>query len=303
MKNPPARMWSVTSPPSMEQAFVEQRPRLRRLAMGMLGSAADADDALQDTWIRASGVDAATIENPAGWLTTVTVRVCLNMLRARKSRHEDPTATPPEPGATRPPSDPDPLQEAVVAETVGMALLVVLDTLSPAERVAFVLHDVFAVPFEEIAPMVDRSVESTRQLASRARRRVRPGSGATIEATSDPNPNARRQLVDAFFNAARSGDLDALVAVLHPAVVLTLNRGLSDEVIVEGAATVAARARMFANPAATLAPVVVDHHVGVLVEIAGRLGALMIFVVSDESIVAIETTTDPTRLELVQRIS
>jgi len=286
----------------MEQHFDEQRPRLRALAIRMLGSAADADDALQDTWIRAERVDVASIENPAGWLTTVTARVCLNMLRARRSRHEDPAATLPEHGGVgRATAEGDPDHEAVLADAVGMALLVVLDTLSPAERVAFVLHDMFAVPFEEIGPIVGRSTETTRQLASRARRRVQPGSGVTIVARSDPEPSRRRQLVDAFFAAARFGDLDALVAVLHPDVVLTAERGLTGEVAVRGAVAVASRATMFANPHATLVPVIVDDQVGVIIEVGERVVALMVFVIGDDSVVAIETTTDRARLHAIER--
>ena len=301
MDHRPTRMRNVPER-SMEQHFDEQRPRLRALALRMLGSGSDADDAVQESWIRASAVDVASIENPAGWLTTVTARVCLNMLRARRARLEDPAATLPElGGAGRVTADGDPVHEVVLADAVGMALLVVLDTLSPTERVAFVLHDMFGVPFAEIAPIVGRSEDTTRQLASRARRRVQPGTGETVVAISDPDPSRRRQLVDAFFAAARHGSLDALVAVLHPDVVLTAERGLAAEVTVRGAAAVASRAMMFANPRATLVPVVVDDHVAVIVEVAGRVVALMVFVVADDTVLAIETTTDRDRLDAIER--
>ncbi|MET0580051.1 MAG: sigma-70 family RNA polymerase sigma factor [Ilumatobacteraceae bacterium] len=286
----------MSAAPSMEQQFEEHRPRLRALALRMLGSPADADDALQDTWIRAGRQDVATIDNPGGWLTTVTARVCLNALRARAARPEVAVDVWPESTS----GHDDPVHGAVLADAVGMALLVVLDSLSPPERVAFVLHDMFGVPFEEIAPIVDRSVETTRQLASRARRRVRPDGGSTIRVTPDPDPSRRRAIVDAFFAAARHGDLDALVAVLHPDVVLIADPGSSRQVVVHGAAAVADRATMFANPRATLVPVLVDDDVAVMVQVAGRTVALMVFIVADGSVTAIDATTDRDRLATIE---
>ena len=278
----------------MLQRFEEERPRLRALARRMLGSWTDAEDALQETWLRVSRLDASSIDNPGGWLTTVTARVCLNILRARAARPEDAAShTLADLGRA---TDDDPVHEAVLGDAVGMAMLVVLDSLTPAERVAFVLHDMFAVPFEEIAAIVDHSVDSTRQLASRARRRVHPADDEPIQVRPDVDRSRQRELVDAFFAAARHGDLTALISVLHPDVALVADRGLAREQVVVGAAAVAGRAAMFANPAATLAPVIVDGEAGVVVEVTGRVVSLMVFTVRDNAVVAIEATTDRDRL-------
>ena len=204
----------------LAQRFEEHRSRLRAVAYRMLGSLSEADDAVQDTWIRLSRIDADEVENLGGWLTTVVARVCLNMLRSRQSRREEPFG----PHVPEPIIDPvagvDPEHEALLADSVGLALLVVLETLAPAERLAFVLHDMFAVPFDQIAPIVDRSPEAARQLASRARRRVR-GSAPVGDADLDQ----QRAVVEAFLAAAREGDFDALLAVLDPDVVLRADSG------------------------------------------------------------------------------
>src|ERR671922_2719903 len=222
--------------------FEEQRTRLRAVAYRMLGSMSEADDAVQEAWLRLSRTDSGAIENLEGWLTTVVARVSLNMLRSRNLRREEPLGVRlPDPIVDRADGT-DPEHEALLADSVGLALLVVLETLSPAERLAFVLHDMFAVPFDEIAPIVDRSPEAARQLASRGRRRVRGTA---------PVPDAdlarQRELVDAFLAAAREGDFEALVAVLDPDVVLRADQGVRPGASTEirGARTVAARALTF----------------------------------------------------------
>ena len=200
----------------LAERFEKHRPRLRSVAYRMLGSLTEADDAVQDAWERASRAGADEVENLGGWLTTIVARVCLNMLRSRNIRREDSLeAVLPDPIVT-PEGPPDPEEEALLADSVGLALQVVLDTLSPPERLAFVLHDMFDLTFDEIGPMVGRTSQATRQLASRARRRIK---GAGI-ATPERDPARQRAVVDAFFAAGRAGDFDALVAVLHPDVVL-----------------------------------------------------------------------------------
>ena len=229
----------------LAQRFEEHRSRLRAVAYRMLGSLSEADDAVQDTWLRLSRIDADEVENLGGWLTTVVARVCLNMLRSRQSRREEPFG----PHVPEPIIDPvagvDPEHEALLADSVGLALLVVLETLAPAERLAFVLHDMFAVPFDQIAPIVDRSPEAARQLASRARRRVR-GSAPVGDADLDQ----QRAVVEAFLAAAREGDFDALLAVLDPDVVLRADSGPGlpgATVEVRGAVEVASRAQSYAR--------------------------------------------------------
>src|SRR4051812_28023171 len=219
--------------------FEAHRPHLQAVATRILGSRAEADDALQEAWIRIDRADTSEVDNIGGWLTTVVSRVCLSMLVARKRRREEALEAGrlPDPVITRAgDTAPDPEAEALAADAVGAALLVVLETLQPAERLAFVLHDVFAVPFEDIAPIVDRSPTAARQLASRARRRVR---GADRGA-----PTADREVVDAFLAAARGGDFDGLLAVLDPDVVLRADDGSGSLLIVEGARAVAARAQV-----------------------------------------------------------
>ena len=223
----------------LAQQFEEQRPHLRAVAYRMLGSLSETDDAVQDAWLRVSRADTSEVENLRAWLTTIVARVALNMLRARNTRREQPLDTRVPDPIIDPADGTNPEHEALLADSVGLALLVVLETLTPAERLAFVLHDMFAVPFEEIAPIVERSPEATRQLASRARRRVR---GAAP--TPDPDLTAQWEVVEAFLAAARDGDFDALVAVLDPDVVLRADgvdaTGLSRHV--QGAAAVAGQA-------------------------------------------------------------
>jgi RNA polymerase sigma factor (sigma-70 family) len=278
--------------------FEEQRPRLRAVAYRMLGSLTEADDAVQDTWLRLSRAGAGEIENLGGWLTTVLARVCLNMLRSRTTRREEPLdAHLPDPVIT-PDGDPQPEQEALLADSVGLALLVVLDTLSPAERLAFVLHDMFDLPFEEIAPMVGRSPAAARQLASRARRRVR---GAQLPAP-DPDLARQRGVVDAFFQAARGGDLDALVALLDPDVVLRSDFGgrrPAAPVVTRGAAAVARQALAAALPTARLHPALVNGSAGVVVTVNGRPFAVLGFTVTQGRIAEIDAIADPDRVRRV----
>ena len=245
----------------LAESFEEHRTRLRAVAYRMLGSLSEADDALQEAWLRLSRTDADAIENLGAWLTTVVGRVCLNMLRSRESRREEPLG----PHVPEPIVDSKdgtvPEHEALLADSVGLALLVVLETLSPPERLAFVLHDVFAVPFDEIAPIVDRSPEATRQLASRARRQVR---GAP---EPDPDRDRQREVVDAFLAAAREGDFDTLVAVLDPDVVLRADSGAlrvpaSREV--HGAKAVARQALGFARLDLDYEPALVNGAAGMV---------------------------------------
>src|SRR5215472_4513128 len=201
--------------------FERHRPHLRAVAYRMLGSLTEADDAVQDTWMRLSRSGADDVENLGGWLTTIVARVCLNMLRSRNHRREQPLAVHLPDPVVSPEGEVLPEEQALLADSVGLALLVVLDTLTPDERLAFVLHDTFELPFSEIAPVVGRTPAATKQLASRARRRVK---GAELPAP-DPDPARQRAVVDAFFAAARRGDFDALVAVLHPDVVARSDLG------------------------------------------------------------------------------
>jgi RNA polymerase sigma-70 factor (ECF subfamily) len=273
------------------ERFEEHRAHLRGVAYRMLGSLSDADDAVQETWQRVSRADTTAVENLGGWLTTITSRVCLNALRSRRTRGEEPLeARVPDPIVTRPEGG-DPEHEAVLADSVGLALLVVLETLAPAERLAFVLHDLFAVPFDEIAPIVDRSPEATRQLASRARRRVQ-GTAPV----ADADPARQREVVDAFFAAARGGDFDALVRLLDPDVVVRADSGPHAATIIRGAEAVAGRAIMFAQPMATLVPAIVNGAAGVVITVEGQPFAVMAFTVSNGRIVAVDALNDPDRI-------
>ncbi len=273
--------------------FGEHRDRLHAVAYRMLGSGTEADDALQETWLRLSRSDASSIENLGGWLTTVTARVCLNMLRSRRTRREEPLEPHvPDPVVQRAEAV-EPEHEAVLADSVGLALLVVLETLEPAERLAFVLHDMFAVPFDEIAEMVDRSPEATRQLASRARRRVQQAS------VPDTDVPRQREIVDAFFAAARGGDLEALVAVLDPDVVVRSDGGTARpqaSVVARGARSVARRAIAFSQPGATLHPVLVNGSAGVVVVLDGEVFSILGFTVAGGKIVEIDALADPERI-------
>ncbi|MFD0683778.1 RNA polymerase sigma factor SigJ [Actinomadura fibrosa] len=277
---------------SLALLFEEHRPRLRSVAYRMLGSVSEADDAVQDAWLRVNAAGTADVENLAGWLTTVVARVCLNTLRSRERRREDPLdVRVPDPIITL---DGGPEQEAVLADSVGLALLVVLDTLAPAERLAFVLHDMFALPFEEIAPMVERSPAATRQLASRARRRVRERAPVP-----DPDLGRQRAAVEAFFAAARDGDFDALVSVLHPEVVLRSDGGTvraAQTVVLNGARTVASQAVTFGRLSPLARPAIVNGTAGVVVLGDRKPLSVMAFTVVDGTIVAIDVLADPDRL-------
>ncbi len=278
--------------------FEEHRARLRAVAYRMLGSLTDADDAVQDTWLRLSRSGADEVENLAGWLTTIVARVCLNMLRSRNIRREESLGVRvPDPLiSTR--GELQPEDEALLADSVGLALLVVLDTLTPAERLAFVLHDMFELPFEEIAPMVGRTPAAARQLASRARRRVK---GAEVPAP-DRGLARQREVVDAFFAAARGGDFDALVAVLDPGVVLRIDAGASrpaDSVAIRGAAAVARQAvsgLATALRVAELHPALVNGAAGVVVSVRGRPVTVMGFIVTGGKIAEIDAIADPERV-------
>src|ERR687898_3387054 len=282
----------------LAQRFEENRTHLRAVAYRMLGSHSEADDAVQEAWLRLSRSNASGIENLGGWLTTVVGRVCLNMLRSRRSKREEPLegslgAHVPEPIVSRA-DKADPEHQALLADSVGLALLVVLETLPPAERLAFVLHDMFAVPFEEIAPIVGRSEVATRQLASRARRRVQ---GAAL--APDADLARQREVVDAFFAASRDGDFETLLAVLDSDVVLRIDggavrAGLSREV--RGAAAVAEQTLTFSRLSPFIRRALVNGVAGVVVAPRGRPFAVMGFTVRGGKIVEIDVLADPARL-------
>ena len=278
--------------------FEEHRPRLRAVAYRMLGSLTDADDAVQDAWLRLTRAGTGEVENLGGWLTTIVARICLNMLRSRTTRREEPLdAHVPDP-VVSPEGPLQPEEEALLADSVGLALLVVLDSLAPAERLAFVLHDMFELPFEEIAPMVGRTPTAARQLASRARRRVR---GAELPAP-DPDLARQRDVVDAFFQAARGGDFDALVALLDPDVVLRSDFGARRPAaprVTHGAAAVAKQALVGAVPTAHLHPALVNGAAGVVVTVHGRPFAVLGFTVTDGKIVEIDAIADPDRVRRI----
>ena len=277
--------------------FEEHRARLRAVAYQMLGSLAEADDAVQESWLRLSRSDPGGIDNLGGWLTRVVARVCLDMLRSRRQRREQPLDAAvhlPDPIVSRE-DQTDPEQEALLAEGVGLALLVVLETLAPAERLAFVLHDMFAVPFEEIAPIVGRSPTAARQLASRARRRVQGTAPVP-----DADLSRQRAVVDAFLAAARAGDFDALLAVLDPDVVVRADAGgvrpgAGGEV--RGAAAVAGQALSFGRFLAGFArPALVNGAAGVVVASHGRPFSVLGFTIAGGKIVEIDIFADPERL-------
>ncbi len=276
----------------LAQRFEEERPRLRAVAYRMLGSLSEADDAVQDAWLRLSRADTSEVENLGAWLTTVVARVSLNMLRSRKTRGERPLDVHlPDPVVDRADGT-DPEHEALLADSVGLALLVVLETLAPAERLAFVLHDMFGVPFDDIAPIVDRSSEAARQLASRARRRVR---GAAVPSEADLA--AQWEVVDAFLAAARNGDFDALVAVLDPQVVLRADggaTGLSREV--HGAETVAGQALMWSRVDLSMRRALINGAAGIVSTRGGQPFSVGAITVRDGKIVEIDILADPERL-------
>src|SRR5215216_5055087 len=249
----------------LASSFEEHRTRLRAVAYRMLGSLTEADDVVQEAWLRLSRTDASAIENLDGWLTTVVARVSLNILRSRRSRREEPLGVRvPDPIIDRADGT-DPEHEALLADSVGLALLVVLETLKPAERLAFVLHDMFGVPFEEIAAIVDRSPHAARQLASRARRRLQGENTAP-----DADLETQRQIVDAFFAAARNGDFDALVAVLDPDVVLRADLGRADRREVRGAAAVARQAVAYSRLGLVVHPALVNGVMGAVSTLDGE---------------------------------
>ena len=273
----------------LANSFDGQRPRLRSVAYRILGSLSEADDAVQEAWLRLQRTDAAQIESLEGWLTTVVARICLNMLRSRRTRGEQPLdGYLPEPIIDAPGGDTDPEHEALLAESVGIALQVVLETLTPAERLAFVLHDMFAVPFDEIAAMVQRSPDATRQLASRARRRVR-------EAAPAPDPDLARQraVVDAYFAATREGDLEALMAVLDPDVVLRRHRRDGEPLERRGAARVARGAITARHLAPYVRPALVNGAAGAVAFKDERPFAVIGFTVIDDRVAVIDVFNDP----------
>ncbi len=276
----------------LAEQFEHHRAHLRAVAYRMLGSATEADDAVQESWIRLARTDVDDVENLRAWLTTVVARVCLDMLRARRSRREDALDTHvPDPVITRPDADPE--SHAVLADSVGLALLVVLETLEPAERLAFVLHDVFGMTFDEIAPIVDRSTVAARQLASRARRRVQ---GRV------PNPDAdlreQQRVIDAFMAAAREGDFERLVAVLHPDIVLRADGGLAGlSRVVRGARAVAEQAATFSRFGLSHQLVLVNGHLGFVTRRPdGRLFSVVGFTIAGGKVVEMDILADPDRL-------
>jgi RNA polymerase sigma factor (sigma-70 family) len=278
----------------LAERFEENRAHLRAVAYRMLGSLSEADDAVQEAWLRLSRSDTDGVENLAGWLTRVVARVCLDMLRSRASRREEPLV----PLLTGPlvngQDESDPEHEALLADSVGLALLVVLDKLAPAERVAFVLHDVFAVPFDEIAPIVERSPTATKKLASRARHRIHgtapgPATGLT----------RHRQVVHAFLAAARGGDIKALLAVLDPNVVRRADRGAvptGAPLVVRGAGAVAEQALIYSRLARFARPALVNGGVGIVVAPRGQLLLALSLTIKDEKIAEIDVIADPPRL-------
>ena len=276
----------------LAERFEEHRLRLRAVAYRMLGSLSEADDAVQEAWVRLSRSDADEIENLGGWLTTVVGRVSLNMLRSRRTRREEPldAVHVPEPIVDRVDGT-DPEHEALLADSVGLALLVVLETLSPPERLAFVLHDIFAVPFDEIAPIVDRSPEAARQLASRARRRVRAEN-----TVPDADPDAQREVVEAFLAAARDGDFDRLVGVLDPDVVLRADLGAAGSREVRGAAAVIGQAMFYSQLGLVMKPALINGAAGVVTTRDGRPFSVGAFTVRGGRIVEMDWLADPARL-------
>jgi RNA polymerase sigma-70 factor, ECF subfamily len=278
----------------LARRFEEHRTHLRAVSYRMLGSLAEADDAVQEAWIRLARTDAGEIENLRAWLTTVVARVCLNMLQSRRTRGEQPLDVHVPDPVVDPETGTSPEHEALLADAVGLALLVVLDTLTPAERLAFVLHDMFAVPFDDIAPIVGRSSEAARQLASRGRRRVR---GA------DPGPDVdlerQREVVEAFLAASRKGDFDALLEVLDPDIVLRADSGELEEppsVFLRGAHEVASQALLFRNLAPHVRPVLVNGAVGFVAAPGGKVFSVGTFTIKNGKIAEMYVLADPERL-------
>ncbi len=276
--------------------FEEHRTHLKAVAYRMLGSLTEADDAVQEAWLRLARSESGDIDNLGGWLTTVVSRVCLDMLRSRRLRREDPLVSRlPDPVVSSE-DDTDPETRALLADSVGLALLVVLESLNPAERLAFVLHDMFGMPFEEIAPIVDRNPAAARKLASRARRQVHGAAPSP-----DPDPATQRRVVDAFLTAARGGDFEGLLAVLDPDIVLRADSGAAlpgGMRVLRGAEEVAGQLATFQRMAttATTQPALVNGAAGLVNTIDGELFSIMSFTVVDERIAAIDILSDPSRL-------
>ncbi len=290
----------------LAERFEEYRAHLRAVAYRMLGSLTEADDAVQDTWLRLSRSGADEVENLGGWLTTIVARVCLNLLRSRNTRREDSFGVHVPDPVISVDGELQPEEEALLADSVGLALLVVLDTLSPAERLAFVLHDMFELPFEEIAPMVGRTPVAARQLASRARRRVR---GADIP-VPDADLARQRDVVDAFFLAAREGNFGALVNVLDPDVVVRIDAGANVPVasmVVQGVASVARQtlkglASSLARPGVQLHPAMVNGAAGMVVTVHGQPFVVMGFTIAEGKIVEIDSIADPERVRKIAAV-
>jgi RNA polymerase sigma factor (sigma-70 family) len=275
----------------LAERFEEKRPHLPAVAYRMLGSLSEADDAIQESWLRLRRSDTSAIENLGGWLTTVIARACLDMLRSRRSRREEPLGVHvPEPIVSRD-HESDPEHEALLADSVGLAMLVVLDTLAPAERLAFVLHDMFAVPFNEIAPLVGRSPAAARQLASRARRRVQ---GAAAD--RDADLTRQRAVVGAFLAASRGGDFDALLRLLDPEVVLRADRAAVDAGASEEVRGAKAVAGTFSGRARTAQPALVNGAMGAVWAPGGRPRVVFGFTITRGRIVEINLVADPARL-------
>ena len=286
----------MTANADLAARFQAARPHLGALAYRMLGSVDDAEDAVQEAWLRLSGIDGREVTNLDAWLTTVVARICLNTLRSRRARpREELVARVPDPIVDAV-GEPDPEHQAMLADAVGLALFVILDTLPPAERLAFVLHDVFAIPFDQIAPIVERSPEATRKLASRARRRIHDAAPSP-----DTDLVAQHAVVDAFFAAGRAGDFERLVAVLDPDVSLRGDFGPGPAGLrsVRGASTVAGLARGYAAPEREVRPAVVNGAAGAVIFVDDRATAVMGFVVRGGRIAAIDVLADPERIARV----
>jgi RNA polymerase sigma-70 factor (ECF subfamily) len=282
----------------LARRFEQNRGRLWAVAFRMLGASGEAEEAVQEAWLRLARNDSEQIENLPSWLTTVVARICLDMLRARKARREEPLGPHVPDPIVSPVEGGDPEHEALVADSVGLAMLGVLETLSPEERVAFVLHDMFSVPFEQVADLLDRSPVAARKAASRARGRVEAEPTAP-----DVDLERQREVVDAFFAAAREGDFDALVEVLHPEVVIRSDGGearRSANHVIRGAAEVASRAMTFADLSPFVRPVLVNGVAGVLVAPQGRPFSVMAFTVAGGKVVAIDALADPARLKRLE---
>jgi RNA polymerase sigma factor (sigma-70 family) len=274
----------------LTERFEQARPRLRAVAYRMLGSVDDADDAVQEAWLRLRG-NSGDIDNVDAWLTTVVARICLNMLRARRARPiEELVDRLPDP-IIGPPEGSDPEHQALLADSVGLALFVVLDTLPPDERLAFVLHDVFAVPFDQIASVVDRTPDAARKLASRARGRIQ-----AARPQPDSDLTAQREIVDAFFAAGRAGDFERLVEVLHPDVVLRGDFGISKLRVITGADAVAKQAKLYGGPDREVRFATINGAAGAVIFLHDRPVSIMAFTVADGKVTEIDALADPKRI-------